>query len=158
MKWPLAILLLVFVGCTSDGPPTATTVNRFDSWYTGVPDTWKFMQAVEIPYSEILEVPAIGMSQAELLLNDTSVLEISDVKATELMGRLVTPPPDGRLFLVRGVLWNAGTGGFGVSCIGSEILVSHGSLGSPYRMKRQALVVPLSVPPTAVHVSCSVAQ
>ena len=103
-----------------------------------------------------MEVVSTRMPEAEQLLSDVSCVELSNQRASELVGRIVTQDSGRALFLVRALYLNRTTGKFGVSVSDHELFVGHNSMGhTAVPMKRQALVVRLTEKPDVVYVSCS---
>ena len=150
----LGLIVLGMLGCTQ--PQTHEAWSSADSWFHPPSDWSRFPQAQSLPSSDIAEVIPEQIAAAEEQLRDHACVEISADHAAELTGRPMPPRADSRLFVVRAVYLNRGTGNFMVVPVGSELLVEHGSLGhSAVPMKRQPLVVRLPQKPETVYVSCS---
>jgi len=82
-------------------------------------------------------------------------LSVSQAKAWGYQG-----PESSKLYLVRAVSLNEGTGAFRVTLLPSaDIVVTHDSLGHyPVPMKRRPIIVELDSPPRNVYVTCSMAE
>ncbi len=133
-------------------------LGQIDPWYTDCPESRRPQDEFQVSHDQIVEVTAATMPEAELLLKDVPAIEISETQAAELTGKRIAATKGNRLFLVRGVYWNADTGGFWVSHVDNNLFVAHSSLGGADAMGRRALVVPLPALPTAVYVWCSTAR
>jgi hypothetical protein len=96
---------------------------------------------------------------AERLLQDGSIVELTDQEAVELIGKVLPDALGTKPYLTRGLYLNRGTGRFSVYILEDQLVVHHGSLGSsPVAMKRQALVLQLEQSPAEVFVTCSIAK
>jgi len=105
------------------------------------------------------EVIESKQSDAERLLQDVAIVELTDQQAAEFIGQALPEAPGTKPYLVRGVYLNRETGGFSVYILEDQLLIRHSSLGSsPSPMKRQALVLQLERRPAEVFVTCSMAQ
>jgi len=98
-------------------------------------------------------------AKAEELLEDVSIVELTDEQAAEFIGEPLPEAPGTKPYLTRGVYLARGTGSFSVTIYEGQLVVHHGSLGSGgYRMGRQALVLQLERAPAEVFVTCSMAK
>ena len=147
-----SLVLLGLLGCAGSHRAWTTA----DSWYHATQDTSRFWQADRLPDADVMQVAPDKMAEAQKQLREAACVGLSSQRASELVGQRVESVSGKRLFLVRGVYLNRGTGRFMVVPVGSELMVEHGSLGhSPVPMKRQALIVRLSQKPETVYVTCS---
>ena len=150
----LGLAVFGMLGCIQ--PQTHEAWSSADSWFHPPSDWSRFRQAQSLSSSDIAEVAPEQIAAAEEQLRDHAYVEIAADRAAELTGKPMPLGADSRLFLVRAVYLNRGTGKFMVVPVGSELLVEHGSLGrSAVPMKRQPLVVRLLQKPETVYVSCS---
>jgi hypothetical protein len=131
-----------------------------DSWYNPPPSesplywTWP-----ELDRTRIYEVTESKEPDAERLLQDASIVALTDQEAIELIGKALPDAPGTKPYLTRGLYLNRGTGRFSVYILEDQLVVHHGSLGSsPVPMKRQALVIQLEQSPVEVFVTCSMAE
>jgi hypothetical protein len=157
----LAVIVHAMSAC---GPGSSSTSHRAwtseDSWYTGLPPegplywTWP-----ELDRSRIHEVIEWLEPQAEELLQDASIVELSSEQAAEFIGEALPELSGTKPYLTRGVYLNRETGSFSVYILEGQLLVYHGSLGrSAVPMTRQALVLQLEHKPTEVFVACRMAE
>lgn len=154
--------LLAFVTCGCGGTPSSTSqfTTSGDPWYTGLPSegslywTWS-----ELDRARVHEVIESRQTDAEVLLQDVSILEISDQQATEFIDTALPDVPGTKRYLARGLYLNRGTGRFTIYIAEDQLVVHHGSLEATSRpMKRQALVLQLEQKPAEVFVYCSMAK
>jgi hypothetical protein len=131
-----------------------------DLWYKPPPSesplywTWP-----ELDRTRIHEVTESKEPDAERLLQDASIVELTDQEAVELIGKALADAPGTKPYLTRGLYLNRGTGRFSVYVLEDQLVVHHGSLGSSaVPMKRQALVLQLEQSPAEVFVTCSMAK
>ena len=143
-------------GCTSDRRAWTTQ----DSWYNAPPpETPRRGEWEQLDRARIHEVLESRELQAEELLQDVSIVEVTAEQAAELIGATLPDQPDTQPYLTRGVYLNGGTGSFSVYLLEDQLLVHHGSLGHrAVPMKRQALVLQLEQEPQDVFVTCSMAE
>jgi hypothetical protein len=87
---------------------------------------------------------------------DRYVLDGQGLTFQKLLGGSMESPPEGaKLFLVRAVYYNPGTGGFSAYMENGKLLVQHHCLGKKsVPMKRTALVMALPEAPKEVYVGC----
>jgi hypothetical protein len=150
----LAALVLILCGC---GGRRAWTTE--DSWYRPRPAGTPAAISDRVDAARVYEVVETWHAEAEALLAEIPILEITDQQAAEFAGQELTDAPGTRPYLVRGVYLNRGTGGWSIRIAGDELVVHHGSLGrSAVPMKRQALILQLERAPAQVYVTCSMAE
>ncbi|KKL55015.1 hypothetical protein LCGC14_2259630 [marine sediment metagenome] len=133
---------------------------RTDTWYSprpvdvGASEVWS-----DVPSGKVHEVTPGKRAEAESLLKDVSVYQVTARRASQLTGRSLPARTDSVYCLTRAVYLNRGTGRFSVMKSGPAIRVGHGSLGArPVPMKRQALVIELDELPKVLYVDCSMCQ
>jgi len=130
-----------------------------DSWYNPPPEGTPGRQWSELDRTRIHEVTESKEPDAERLLQDASIVELTDQEAVELIGKALPDAPGTKPYLTRGLYLNRGTGRFSVYILEDQLVVHHGSLGSSaVPMKRQALVLQLEQSPVEVFVICSMAE
>jgi len=144
--------------CACAADHSASTAR--DSWYNAVPPKtpglWEWQ---ELDRARIHQVMESKETQADDLLQNVPVLELTNEQASELVGRMLPELPRTRPYLARGLYLNRETGAFSVYVLDDRLLVHHGSLGrGAAPMKRQALVLQLEGEPTQVYVTCSMAE
>lgn len=130
-----------------------------DSWYQDPPkdNPLLYGQGQEIPNSHIYKVVMSKQVEAEKLLQDVSILELSEKQASDFIGKPLPEVPNTKPYLVRGLLYEDNeTGKFTVLVNGNEMRVYFGCLGERTPIKRQALVIQLEQMPLIVFVTCSV--
>jgi hypothetical protein len=159
---PLAAFLACTIGYCGLGPTPAPrrSFTTGDPWYTGLPSegplywTWP-----ELDPERIYEVVESKHPDAERLLEDVSILELSDEQAAEFVGVALPGAPGTRPYLTRGLYLNRQTTMFTVYVREDRLVVYHGTLGtSPLPMRRQALVLQLERKPSEVFVTCTMAE
>lgn len=130
-----------------------------DSWYNPPPEGTPGRQWSELDRTRIHEVIEPKQSDAEGLLEDVSIIELTSQEAAEFIGKELPEVPGTQPYLTRGVYLARGTGSFSVYIVDDQLVVSHGSLGSGgYPMGRQALVLQLEHSPAEVFVTCWMAK
>jgi hypothetical protein len=139
------------------------SVTTMDSWYSPQPiqpDVGKELPATELDKSRIHPVVDTQETWAEALLAITSFAEITAQQGEEATGTPIAPIAGTKLYLVRGVYLNRGTGGFDITLQpNNDINVFHGCLGNhPVPMKRQSLVLQLDKTPHQVFVDCGMIE
>ena len=155
------LLIGMLVGCgRQHASSTQKAWTAEDSWYTGLPSVdppyWSWP---ELDHARIHEVVESQQPEAETLLQNVSIVELTSQEAAEFIGEPLPEVPGAEPYLTRGVYLNRGTGSFSVYILEDRLVVHHGSLGSSaVPMKRQALVLQLERSPTEVFVACSMAQ
>ena len=124
-----------------------------DSWYhepdeTGLtPWDWN-----EIKYYEIK--PNL-QNEAQAILKDSQIIEISNKELIYFSDQPIQISGSKKMYLVRGVFLNEGTGSFSIYSKGNQLWVYHGSLGhNPVPMKRKALVIALNQKPVEIFITC----
>jgi hypothetical protein len=142
------------IGCI---PRRAWTTE--DSWYNPPSQGALVGQGQTLDRARIHEVAESRQAEAEELLEDVSIVEISDEQAAGFIGQALPEVAGTKPYLSRAVYLARGTGSFSVTVYGDQLAVHHGSLGSGgYRMGRQALVLQLERAPAEVFVTCSIAK
>jgi hypothetical protein len=147
----VAMITMLAVACESN----AKSGN--DSWYKKLPSDW---QGIGIPGKYLHEVINAKNKEAEAMLKEISVVELTTEKAEEFMGGKMTNYEGTKPYLVRGLLYlGMNTGGFSASVYKNQLRVHFSCLGGgPSLQERQALVIQLEQMPTDVFVDLSVAQ
>jgi hypothetical protein len=164
-KMPLLCLFLsgapvlagvMLYGCAFDHRAWTTQ----DTWYNAAPpETPPRREWEQLDRERIHEVLESRELQAEVLLQDVSIVEFTAEQAAAFIGKALPDQPDTQPYLTRGVYLNRGTGSFSVYTLENQLLVHHGSLGRrAVSMKRQALVLQLERKPRDVFVTCSMAE
>jgi hypothetical protein len=153
-------LTFIFLSALLMGCGSRRAWTSADSWYTGSPPTEQTSSPLSrLAPSRIHEVLEARQADAEQLLQNVAVVELTDQQAADFVGQLLPEAPGTKPYLVRGVYLNRATGQFSVQISGDQLVVHHGSLGaSAVPMKRQALVLQLEHAPAEVFVDCSMAQ
>jgi hypothetical protein len=143
-------------GCTYD--QRAWTAQ--DSWYNAAPpETPRRREWERLDPARIHEILESRELQAQELLRDVSIVELTAEQTEEFIGAALPDVPGTQPYLTRGVYLNRGTGNFSVYVLENQLLVHHDSLGhSAVPMKRQALVLQLERKPKDVFVTCSMAE
>ena len=127
-------------------------------WLEPVPSessNWRAWKA--IPIDGFFEVPASRLGAAESYLRDQPAVA-QEPGAPAYFGRpsFACPAPS-KIYLVRALYMQGGTGVFSLAWAGSALVVSHAGLGSAITPKRSALVACLSTEPSAVYSAMSTA-
>jgi hypothetical protein len=156
----LVFLVLATSGC---GLSLFSTSRRAwttkDSWYADLPEnvpSWNWPSLDRARIHEVIESKEV---EAEELLQDVSIVQLSSEEAAEFIGEALPEVPGTKPHLTRGVYLNRATGAFSVSTQEDQLRVHHDSLGRrAVPMKRQALVLQLERKPTEVFVTCSMAE
>lgn len=152
----LACILLsgTLIGCVSRRAWTTE-----DSWYNPPPTEALVGQGQRLDRARIHEVLESKQAEVEELLEDVSVVELTDEQAVEFVGQELPEVAGTKPYLTRGVYLARETGSFPVTVYEDQLVVHHGSLGSGgYPMGRQALVLQLERAPAEVFVTCSMAK
>ena len=156
MRISIGLLLTTGFACALVCGPTSCQEGGADSWCNPLPSGY----AADGSRSA---VAFAGVSahrdEAEKRLETAAILPLTkaDLDSYGLGARAESP--EGRPFLVRGLVGFEGTGRFSVYRLGDDLVVLHGSLGSSMpRPKRRPLVVWLPKEPTHVYVDINVAQ
>jgi hypothetical protein len=155
VKLLVACVLLggILIGCSSQRRAWTTE----DSWYnppsSGTPVwTWPHLDR-----ERLHEVVETKEAEAEQLLDDVAVVELTSDEASEFIGEVLPEVPGTKPYLTRGLY--LGRGSFSVHVFEDQLAVTHGSLGRrALPMKRQALVLQLERAPAEVFVTCSMAE
>jgi hypothetical protein len=130
-----------------------------DSWYNPPSQGALVGQGQGLDRARIHEVVESRQAEAEELLEDVSVVELTHERAAEFISQELPEAAGAKPYLIRGVYLARGTGSFSVTIYEDQLVVHHGSLGSGgYRMGRQALVLQLERAPAEVFVTCSIAR
>jgi hypothetical protein len=152
----LACIVLsgTLVGCI---PRRAWTTE--DSWYNPPSQGALVGQGQGLDRARIHEVVEPRQAEAEELLADISIVELTDEQAAGFIGQELPEAAGTKPYLTRAVYLARGTGSFSVTIYEDQLTVHHGSLGSGgYHMGRQALVLQLERAPAEVFVTCSMAK
>jgi hypothetical protein len=152
----LACIVLsgTLVGCISRRAWTTE-----DSWYNPPSQEVLVGDGQRLDRARIHEVVESRHAEAEELLEDVPIVEISDEQAAAFVGQALPEASGTKPYLTRAVYLARGTGSFSVTVYEDRLVVHHGSLGSGgYRMGRQALVLQLERAPGEVFVTCSMAK
>jgi len=152
----VARVLLLVVGwwVTDQYGCSAHSWTTTDSWHRPPPTV--VPERVNLAFTE---VHTAARDAAVRRLENASFVPLTPKEAAEYVD--VVPPIDSgtRLYLVRGVVLNRGTGRFTVSFDGGNLYVIHGSLGRhAVPMQRQPVVVALPAEPKNVFVLCNMAE
>lgn len=130
-----------------------------DSWYNPPPEGIVNVDWQELDRARLHEVLESKEAEAEELLEDVSVVELTSEQTADFIGNELPEVPGTKPYLTRGVYLAKGTGSFSVWFFEDQLLVTHGSLGSGgYPMSRQALVLQLEQAPAEVFVTCWMAK
>lgn len=151
----LLLAALVLGGC---GPKQASTAK--DAWYTGLPSGEPpYFDWPKLESARIHEVVESKQADAEELLRDVAVQELTTQQAEAFIGGALPDLAGTKPYLTRGLVLNRGLGRFTVYVLEDQLLVHHGSLGhNPVPMTRQALVLQLEQSPKTVFVYCKMAE
>jgi hypothetical protein len=123
------------------------------------PPAKSFAEWTPVPEKDVYEVVASKEIIAVLSeLSGKPWIALSEGQARYYTGHYFQKTPGQRTFLVRAVYGQGGTGGYSVSRRGSEVHVSHGSLGRSDASHKSALVVNLDFVPQQLFVTASVDQ
>jgi hypothetical protein len=142
------------VGCISRRAWTTE-----DSWYNPPSQGALVGQGQTLDRARMHEVVESRHAEAEELLEDVSIGELSDEQAAGFIGQELPEAAGTKPYLTRGVYLARGTGSFSVTVYEDRLVVHHGSLGSGgYPMSRQTLVLQLERIPAEVFVTCSMAK
>lgn len=127
--------------------PIAAVAATANSWYTGFPKALESSPLKrELPNTHFFEIPLSQFASAEQLLLAQPFMRIQN----GYFGSFPTCPASTVPYLVRAVFERTNTVFF-VYLVGTKVLVLAGALGPPEPQHRSALVVCLSVQPTAVY-------
>jgi hypothetical protein len=142
------------VGCISRRAWTTE-----DPWYNPPPQGALVGEGQRLDRARIHEVVESRHAEAEELLEDVSIVELTDEQAAAFVGQALPKAAGTKPYLTRAVYLARGTGSFSVTVYEDRLAVHHGSLGSGgYPMGRQALVLQLERAPAEVFVTCSMAK
>jgi hypothetical protein len=157
LRLSLVCLLLTGLlgGCR--GASTPTPLPR-DDWYRAPPKEHQFYwNWPELDAARIHIVVEDEQANAQKLLEQVALAEITTQQAGTFLGRTLPGAPGTTPYLVRGLYRNPGTGNYAVYVGEDQIVVHHGSLGSRSPpVARQALIVQLEDRPAQVYVLSSV--
>ena len=93
------------------------------------------------------------------LLEDVSIVELTEQRAEELLAKPLPGAPGTTPYLVRAQFLNKGTGRFLIYMSGDQISVFHGSLGGGERARgRQPLVLQLEEAPAEVYATARMVE
>ena len=168
---PALVALALSIGCGSGAGPESPesaadsgepsyrpSWTETDSWYTPPPE-WGYENWPLLDSSFVHLVVHSMEADAERVLSDTPVAELTQNEAERYLAKSVTLEDGQSLYLVRGIYLDP-YGRFIVSTNEEGwVSVFHGSLGKrPLPMKRQTLVLQLKEAPTRVFVTCHMAE
>jgi hypothetical protein len=137
---PVLLALFLFL-------PAAVAAATADSWYTGFPKALESSPLKrELPNTHYFEIPLSQFASAEQLLLSQSYVQIQN----GYFGSFPVCPASTVPYLVRAVFERTNTVFF-VYQVGTKVLVLAGALGPPEPQHRSALVVCLTVQPSAVY-------
>lgn len=129
-----------------------------DSWYNALPRN-SMDEAAQIDRSLMHEVPASIFPEAEKMLKDVSVVELTDTEAAHFAGASFIPQQGTKPYLIRAIYLNLGTGGYELFVGKDGVLVKQGCLGRhALPMKRSTLVVQLKSKPKNVYHALHMAE
>jgi len=130
-----------------------------DEWYNPHPSGTRLAEWEGLERDRIHEVIEGQLAAAEDLLKETSYLALTPDQASDLLGQSLPPLAGTQPVLVRGLVLNRATGGFGVYVLEDQATVYHRCLGrSAVPMTRQPLVLQLERSPSTVYVAVSMAE
>lgn len=131
-----------------------------DAWYTGLPPGEPpYYDWSKLDSARVHEVVESRQPDAEELLRDVAVQELTTQQAEAFIGGALPDLAGTKPYLTRGLVLNRGLGRFTVYVLEDQLLVHHSSLGSsPVPMTRQALVLQLEQSPKTVSVYCKMAE
>ena len=134
--------------------------NARDSWYAPPPGSIDLWTWPEITSRErIIEVQSDCVLEAERMLAEVCLVEITLRKARELTHSHIVLPRGCNPYLVRGVALEGGTGQFSIQHKDRSLVVKYGTLGhGPLPMKKQPLLLLLDQKPDVVYCTCSGAE
>jgi hypothetical protein len=129
-----------------------THMPSFGAWLEPVPPNEQ--ERRNVAADAFFEVPASKLGAAEAYLSKLTSVE--DAQAAGHFGRpeFKCGAPS-RIYLIRALYENGGTGVFELYWAGAVLVVSHSSLGAERAPERSALVACLSKPPSNVYSSIS---
>jgi hypothetical protein len=141
------------------GRSTGRTSASHDAWFRAPPSenplywTWPVLAP-----DRIHEVVEDKQPEAQGLLEEVAVVELSDAQAAEFTGKPLPKAPGTTPYLVR-ALYQILPGKYSVHAMGDRLTVHHGALGhSSPPARRHALVLQLEQRPVEVYVMSSVAE
>ncbi len=130
-----------------------------DSWYADLPEDVPSWNWPSLDRARIHEVIESREAEAQKLLHDVSIVQLTNEEAAEFIGEELPDVPGTQPYLTRGVYLNRATGAFSVYILEDQLRVHHRSLGRrAVPMKRQALVLQLERKPAEVYITCSMAE
>jgi hypothetical protein len=154
----LLLAALVVWAVTGCGPPSASrrAWTAEDPWYQPPPDqywTWP-----KLDPGRIHEVAESLRPEAEAMLEQAPIVEVTAAQATRLLGGELSGVPGTQPYLVRGLRLDP-RGHFRVYVAEDALVVSHSTLGHVARpMLRQPLIVQLEARPAQIFVYCKMAE
>lgn len=152
----ISALLCAAIGACAQARRAWTTE---DDWYHPLPAGTLLAEWDPLDHDRVHEVIPERLPEAQELLQDLVIAELSPEQAASLIGATLCDAPGTKPYLVRGLLLNQATGSFAVYVLQDQIAVTHRSLGSSAApMTRQPLVLQLEREPAQVHVTVSMAK
>ncbi len=129
--------------------------NIMDKWYS--PDTThRIGEYKEFSPQISFRVRPVRLPNAIEELASVKIKPLSNHNANDYIGNRINTTNKFKPYLVRGLYFHDGTGGFILKKRGNDLLVLHSCLGDFSPMKRQPLVVLLDWKPKNVYVQAEV--
>jgi hypothetical protein len=156
IRWIVNAVLLVALstGCRSRS-------KQLDPWYRLPPQEATDRQSWStLDEARIHEVIAERQEEAQALLEEVALLELTEGQAAAYIGRALPDVPGTQPYLVRGLYrFGGNTGRFFVVYRGEQLIVHHGAMGSGQPPpRRRALVLQLERKPSEVYVYATAAR
>jgi hypothetical protein len=142
--------LLALVGCGADHRGFSSV----DSWWKPPPDIFDFTPLDRARFAAVKDA---FQQEAQAALSEAPAKRVSADEAARLTGKQL--PGGWEYILLRGVVLNERTGGFGVDVKGRSVHIHHSCLGRhAVPMVRKALIAVLPALPDEVYISCHMAE
>jgi len=156
VRWFVTAVLVtgLLVGCRSSS-------RQEDAWVRLPPEIGASDQEWSVlDEARIHEVVQERQEEAQVLLEEVALVELTEEQAATYIGRALPDAPGTRPYLVRGLYrFGGNTGRFDVAYLGEQLVVHHGSLGSGNpRARRRALLLQLERKPSEVYVYATSAR
>ena len=159
-RWTVTVVLVagVLVACQFPAGPRSSSA--LDAWYRAPPTDgdlyWTWRALDEAWLHEVVEDQ---QEEAQALLADAALVELTAEQAAEFVGQPLPDAPGTRPYLVRALYRTPETGRFEAFVQGERLVVYHGSLGSGSSpLQRRALVLQLEQEPSEVYVYAQTAK
>ena len=136
--------ILAILACVSSCSETESAWLRPPPLSLGGVKDWTMVDE-----TAFFEVPVSKLEAAEHALADVSVIPRDQGQGYFGRSDFVCEPPR-RVYLVRALYMNGGTGGFTLYWAGSKLVISHSSMGGASPEKKSALVACLVQKPLEV--------